>query len=179
MKWYVIRTQTGKEDDVVNEINSSLEKMPELKENIAEVYNPKISVIDEKDRITEKPYTPGMIFIKMNLNEYTYAFIRNTPYVKRFLEELPTGDKLPLIGSVPESEIEELKKKVLEQAKSKPKYEIELAVGNKVRITTGPLKHFVGVITEIPESKRTVKVQVYVFNQATTIELDHSHVERL
>ena len=57
--------------------------------------------------------------------------------------------------------------------------EIDLEVGESVKIISGPLKDFVAVIQEIVLEKRKIKGSVDMFGRETLAELDFNQVEKL
>ena len=57
--------------------------------------------------------------------------------------------------------------------------ELRYAVGDSVRVISGALKGFVGVVKEISEDKKKIMVLASMFGRETPVELDADSVERL
>ena len=60
-----------------------------------------------------------------------------------------------------------------------PKYKIDVAVGEGVKIVDGPFKDFDGKINAIDEEKGKVKVLVNMFGRETPVELDFLQIKKL
>jgi transcriptional antiterminator NusG len=57
--------------------------------------------------------------------------------------------------------------------------EIDLEIGESIRIISGPLRESVAIIQEIIIEKRKVKALVDMFGRETLAELDFNQVEKL
>ena len=55
---------------------------------------------------------------------------------------------------------------------------VDFIVGESVKVTDGPFKGFPGVVEEVNNEKRKLKVAVRIFDRKTPLELDYSQVER-
>jgi transcriptional antiterminator NusG len=59
-----------------------------------------------------------------------------------------------------------------------PKYKIDFAVGDLVKILDGPFKDYEGKVADIDEAKGKVKVFVSIFGRETPLELDFLQVKK-
>ena len=87
-RWYVVHTQTGKEESVKKGIENALKQKPEFKKFIIEIFIPteKISEIREGEKkISERKFFPGYILIEMELNDKSWYFIKNVAGVTGFV----------------------------------------------------------------------------------------------
>lgn len=167
-KWYVVHTYSGYE----NKVKATIEKTVEnrnLQNLLVDIQVPMEEVIEEKDgkqKVTLKKKFPGYVFIKMFMSDESWYVVRNTRGVTGFVG--PGSKPVPLT----EEEIESMG--IIEMPQ-----EIDLEVGESVKILSGPLKDFVAVIQEIVLEKRKIKGSVDMFGRETLAELDFNQVEKL
>ena len=167
-KWYVVHTYSGYE----NKVKATIEKTVEnrnLQNLLVDIQVPMEEVIEEKDgkqKVTLKKKFPGYVFIKMFMSDESWYVVRNTRGVTGFVG--PGSKPVPLT----EEEIESM-------GISESAIEIDLEVGESVKIISGPLKDFVAVIQEIVLEKRKIKGSVDMFGRETLAELDFNQVEKL
>ena len=167
-KWYVVHTYSGYE----NKVKATIEKTVEnrnLQNLLVDIQVPMEEVIEEKDgkqKVTLKKKFPGYVFIKMFMSDESWYVVRNTRGVTGFVG--PGSKPVPLT----EEEIESMG--IIEMPQ-----EIDIEVGESVKIISGPLKDFVAVIQEIVLEKRKIKGSVDMFGRETLAELDFNQVEKL
>ncbi|MDP7421895.1 MAG: transcription termination/antitermination protein NusG [bacterium] len=171
--WYVIHTYSGHEAKVKANLDQRIETM-NMQDQIFQVVVPTEDVIEYKDakrREVKRKFLPGYVLVQMNMDDDSWAVVRNTPGVTGFvgLGRYPT----PLL----EREVHEIMRQMgLEEVRSKTT-EVSFKVGQRARIIDGPFSDNFGVIKEINLEKKTVKVMVVVFNRETSVELDFSQIE--
>ena len=162
-KWYVVHTYSGYENKEKTVENRNLQNL------LVDIQVPMEEVIEEKDgkqKVTLKKKFPGYVFIKMFMSDESWYVVRNTRGVTGFVG--PGSKPVPLT----EEEIESMG--IIEMPQ-----EIDLEVGESVKIISGPLKDFVAVIQEIVLEKRKIKGSVDMFGRETLAELDFNQVEKL
>ena len=83
-------------------------------------------------------------------------------------------------GTVPtpveETEVQELKRRM---GVEEPKFKIDVAIGESVKIVDGPFKDFDGKVNNIDDAKGKVKVLVNMFGRETPVELDFLQVKKI
>jgi transcriptional antiterminator NusG len=62
---------------------------------------------------------------------------------------------------------------------AKPKIELNLNVGDTVKVKSGPFEGHVGPVVEVAHDKGKVKFTVTVFGRETVVETDHTELEKL
>ena len=167
-RWYVVHTYSGYE----NKVKANLEKAIEnrnLEALIHDIQVPMEEVVEEKDgkqKVSLKKKFPGYVLIKMLMNDEAWYVVRNTRGVTGFVG--PASKPVPLS----DEEVEAMG--VMEMP-----VDIDLEIGESIRIISGPLRESVAIIQEIVLDKRKIKALVDMFGRETLAELDFNQVEKL
>jgi transcriptional antiterminator NusG len=175
-KWYVIRAVSGKEAKVkeylVSEINHN--GYQNFVSNILIPTEKVFQIRNGKKVSKERNYLPGYVIIEAALVGEIPHMIKNIPNVIGFLGSEKGGDPLPLRPS----EVNRLLGKVDELAELGEFVTIPFMVGETVKVIDGPFNSFSGIIEEINEEKRKLKVMVKIFGRKTPLELGFMQVEK-
>ena len=167
-RWYVVHTYSGYENKVKTDLEKTV-KNRELEEYFFDIVVPMEEQIEIKDgqrKANLKKVFPGYVLIKMIVTEETWYIVRNTRGVTGFVGS--GTDPIPLT----EEEIRAMGFEITE-------VNIDYNVNDSVRVMDGPLKDFVGVVTEINKEKHKVKVSVSMFGRETPVELEFSQVQKI
>jgi RNA-splicing ligase RtcB len=79
-----------------------------------------------------------------------------------------------------ETEIEsEIKKIIHRSTTTTQKIEMDIKVGEKVRIISGPFAEFVGDIMEVYPDKAKLRAMVSIFGRETPVELEYKQIQKL
>lgn len=182
-RWYVIHTNTGFEDKVKSYIEDRV--IPEGFENqVYEVLVPTETIVEPikggKKKTSVRKFFPGYIFVKMELNDLSWHFIRNIPKVIGFVGGRIKDGKInpDSVPDIEEQEVLKIKRQV-EEGTLKPKPKIIFEKGETVKVIEGPFANFSGVIEEAKPEKAKVQVLVTIFGRTTPIELDFNQVEKI
>lgn len=173
-KWYIVNTVSGFEHKVVQKIRETAEKRV-LSDKFEDIIIPVENVAEVKKGkkvLSEKKIYPGYILIKMQLNDSTWNLVKNTPKVTGFLGG--SGKPLP----VPEREVQEVLKQVEEGSTAKD-MDISFEIGENVKISEGPFETFTGLVDEVDQSKKKLKISVSIFGRPTPVELEFHQVEKI
>ena len=165
-KWYIIHKFTGYENMVVDGINKLVEKNG-LQDDIVEVRIPMEDVIEEKNgkkKVVQRKMFPCYVLLKMRYRDSLWHSIVNTRGVTGFVG--PAGRPIPLTD-------EEIRRMRLE----KVNIDIKVAVGNKVKVISGPLEGFVGEVLGVETEAQKCRVSVEMFGRPTPVELDFDQIE--
>jgi len=148
-----------------------------LQEYIAQILLPieKVYQIRKGKKVSkEKNLYPGYVFIEANLIGEIPHMIKNMTNVIGFLSDKKGGKPIPLR----QSEVNRMLGKVDEMADSEAELNIPFVVGEAVKVIDGPFNSFSGVIEEINEDKKKLKVMVKIFGRKTPLELSYMQVEK-
>ena len=122
---------------------------------------------EKKKKVVQKKKFPNYVFIKMIYTNDIWFRVTGTRGVTGFVG--PKGRPLPLLP-------DEVKRMGLEVIDVE---DFDIKVGDSVKVVSGPLEGFIGVVEEISGEKQKVKVTVQMFGRETPVELDFSQVEKL
>ncbi|MCK4661935.1 MAG: transcription termination/antitermination factor NusG [Bacteroidales bacterium] len=174
-KWYVIRAISGKEKKVKELIDNEIIRK-NLEEYISQVLIPteKIYQIRNGKKISkERNFFPGYILIEASLTGEIPHIIKNITNVIGFLGA-KKGEPEPLRMS----EVNRILGRVDELAGSDEELNIPFIVGESVKVVDGPFNNFNGIIEEVNEEKKKLKVIVKIFGRKTPLELSFMQVEK-
>ena len=170
--WYAIHTYSGYEDSVARNLQQRIESLG-FESKIFNILVPKekkIKIKSGKRETVEEKIYPGYVLVEMVVDDDSWYVVRNTPSVTGFIGA----------GTVPtplaDAEIETLMKRM---GTEEPKFKIDVAVDDRVKITDGPFKDFDGKIAEIDAERGRVKVLVTIFGRETPVELDFLQIKKL
>ena len=171
-KWYVVHTYSGHENKVKENLLRRLETM-NMENLIFQIEVPEEKVIEIKDgKRVEKPRKifPGYVLVEMILDDESWHVVRNTPGVTSFVGA----------GAKPVPLAEREVRKILRRSTSgKTRVQIDLRVGEHVKVTSGPFADFSGEILEISPERGKLKVSVSIFGRPTPVELEFAQVTKV
>jgi len=173
-KWYVVRAISGKEKKVKEYLESEISRMG-IQDYISQVLIPteKVYQIRKGKKISkERNYFPGYVLVEAELTGEIPHIIKNIPDVLGFLGTKGEPDPLR------DSEVRRILGKVDELAEQSEEVNIPFIVGESVTVVDGPFNSFSGVIEEINEEKKKLKVMVKIFGRKTPLELGFLQVEK-
>ncbi|MBP6925464.1 MAG: transcription termination/antitermination protein NusG [Candidatus Pacebacteria bacterium] len=170
--WYAIHTYSGYEDAVARNLRQRLESLG-MQDKIFNVIVPKEKTVKikggKRTEIEEKIY-PGYVLVDMIVTDDSWYVVRNTPRVTGFVgsgvQPVPVSKK----------EVDAL---FARMDKDTTKHNIDLEVGEAVRIADGPFKDFEGKINKVDPERGKIEVLVAMFGRETPVELDFLQVNKL
>lgn len=170
--WYVINTYSGHENKVRLNLLQRIKTMNQ-EHNVKEIVVPTEQVVETKNGQkvqTEKRVFPGYVLVKMNMNDDSWALVKNTPGVTGFVGS--ANKPIPLSA-------QEVDRILHTATVEKPKAIAQFSVGETVRVISGPLSDFNGEIAEISEDQSKLKVLVNIFGRETPVELGFDQVKKV
>jgi transcriptional antiterminator NusG len=175
-KWYVLRAIGGKEKKAKEYIENEISRL-NLQDYVSQVLIPteKVYQIRNGKKISkERNFFPGYVLIEAALVGEIPHILKNVTHIIGFLgakgEELPTPLRL--------SEVKRILGKVDELAEGDEEINVPFFVGESVKVIDGPFNSFTGVIEEVNEEKKKLKVMVKIFGRKTPLELSFMQVEK-
>jgi transcriptional antiterminator NusG len=175
-KWYVLRAIGGKEKKVKEYIENEVARL-NLKDYISQVLIPteKVYQIRNGKKISkERNYFPGYVLIEAALVGEIPHILKNITNVIGFLGA--KGDELPTPLRM--TEVNRILGKVDELAEGNEELNVPFFIGETVKVIDGPFNSFTGVIEEVNEEKKKLKVMVKIFGRKTPLELSFMQVEK-
>jgi transcriptional antiterminator NusG len=170
--WYVLHTYSGYEEAVARNLRQRIESMS-MEDRIFNVLVPiekKIKIKAGKRKVVEEKIYPGYVLVEMIVTDDSWYVVRNTPRVTGFVGSGTTPTP------VSPEEIKELQRRM---GVEEPKYKIDIALGDSVKIMDGPFKDTDGKISEIDEERGRIKVLISMFGRETPIELDFLQIKKI
>lgn len=177
-KWYVLRVVSGKERKVKEYLDKEISRS-NWDKVVKQVFLPveKVyKVANGKKVVRERNYYPGYVMVEIlegKLSDDLRDLIKNTNSVIHFL-----GKDNPI--ALRKAEVNKMLGKMDEMAEvggvsmSEP-----FIVGETIKIIEGPFNDFNGVIEEVNDEKKKLKVTVKIFGRSTPVELNYMQVEKI
>lgn len=174
MKWYIVHTYSGYEENVKNLLKQRIEKN-KMGKYFGEIFIPSEEIVKEekqgdKSKGKKRKFFPGYIFVQMVMNKDTWHLVRRVPYVTGFVGNQTQPQP------VQDEDVLKLMKKI-EKGELKVKASVE--VGDKVRVIEGPFINFSGEVVSVNPERGRLTVKVSIFGRSTPVELDFSQVEKI
>jgi transcriptional antiterminator NusG len=173
-RWYVIQTYAGYENRVKANLEQRIATMG-MENNIFRVLIPieeRVFVKEGKSRKVSRKLYPSYVLVEMLLDEQSWYVVRHTPGVTGFVG----AGSYPLPLS--EKEVREIMGRIGKD-QTKPRIEINLKLGDTVRVKSGPLEGQVGPVVEIIAEKGKVKFGGNFFGRETEVEVDYNLLEKV
>ena len=178
-RWYAVRVISGHEKKVKVYLDSEI-RTEGLEDRIRNVLIPLERVYEVKGgkkRSKEKSFLPGYILLEADLDDQIRDFISKTPSIINMVGSKSIKGKKLEITPLKPSEIKRIKA-ILNEEGDEEKLDVNLNVGDPVKVTSGPFNNFSGNILEVNLEKLKVKVMVSIFGRKTPIELELTQIEK-
>ena len=171
-RWYVVHVYSGHENKVKVNLEKRIEYM-NMGEKIFRVEVPQKTITQvkggKKSEKEEKIF-PGYVLVEMIMDDDSWYVVRHTAGVTKFVG----SSKKPIPAK--DSEI----KKIIHRGQSQvQKIELDVKVGDKVRIISGPFAEFIGDISEVYPDKSKLRAMVSIFGRETPVELEYKQIQKV
>ena len=177
-KWYVLRVVSGKERKIKEYLDKEISRS-EWRQVVKQIFLPveKVyKVVSGKKVMRERNYYPGYVMIEIEdgkLRDDLRDTIKNVPNVIHFL-----GKEDPI--ALRKAEVNKMLGKMDEMAEAGGLSMSEpFIIGETIKIIEGPFNDFNGVIEEVNDEKKKLKVTVKIFGRSTPVELNYMQVEKI
>lgn len=180
-KWYVLRVVTGKEKKVKEYLDKDIVRN-EWTDIIKQVFLPMEKVYrvqNGKKVMREKNYYPGYVMMEVadgKLTDDIVVHVTGITDIMHFLTD-GKGSKGNII-SLRKSEVNKMLGRVDEMNDQGVVLSEPFIVGETIKIIEGPFNDFNGVIEEVNDDKKKLKVTVKIFGRSTPVELNYAQVEK-
>lgn len=177
-KWYVLRVVSGKERKVKEYLDKEISRSA-FEKIVKQVFLPveKVYKVQSgKKVIRERNYYPGYVMVEVldgKMSDDLRDLIVGTNSVIHFL-----GRENPI--ALRKSEVNKMLGRMDEMAEAGGVSMVEpFIVGETIKIVEGPFNDFNGVIEEVNDEKKKLKVTVKIFGRSTPVELNYMQVEKI
>ena len=165
-KWYVVHTYSGYENAVAAAILKAAEnrRMTDL---IREVNIPMETVTEYTDageKTVERKVFPGYVLVKMIMTDESWHLVRNVRGATGFVGS--DGKAVPLT-----------EQEIINLSVERQEIVVGYTIGDRVKVSDGPLAGFYGVVDELEPEKDRVRVVVSMFGRETPVDLELDQVE--
>ena len=181
-KWYVLRVVSGKERKIKEYLDKDIIRNGWV-ETIKQVFLPMekvYKVLNGKKVMREKNYYPGYVMMEVadgKLSDDIVQHISNITNIMHFLTD-GKGSKGNII-SLRKSEVNKMLGKVDEMGEQGMVMSEPFITGETIKIIDGAFNDFNGVIEEVNNEKKKLKVIVKIFGRSTPVELNYMQVEKM
>ena len=175
-KWFVVCAVSGKERKVKEQLELEISRQ-KLSDYVGQILIPteKVFQIRNGKKINkEKTYLPGYVLVEAALIGEVQHVIKGITNVIGFLGGKKGGDPIPMRLS----EVNRILGKVDELSETEEELRIPFTIGEAVKVIDGPFNNFSGVVDEINEEKKKLKVMVKIFGRKNLLELSYMQVEK-
>lgn len=170
-RWYVIHTYSGYENKVKTDLEHRIETYG-LENVVVDIRIPTEEVTEIKEggkrETKESKVFPGYVLVRMEMDDNSWAVVRNTPGVTGFVGV--DGKPAPLSRE----EFNKIMRRTNPRHNEAPvshRTSTDLQPGQSVRVISGPLAEFDGQISEVMPEAGKVKVMLMIFGRETPVEL--------
>ncbi len=181
-KWYVLRVVSGKERGVKEYLDKDIARSG-WTNIIKQVFLPMEKVFkvqNGKKVMREKNYFPGYLMLEVEDGKLTDDIVQHVSNISNIMHFLTDGKgSKGNIISLRKAEVNKMLGKVDEMNDIGVTISEPFIVGETIKIIEGPFNDFNGVIEEVNDEKKKLKVTVKIFGRSTPVELNYLQVEKL
>ncbi len=192
-RWYAVQVASGCEKRVKANLEQRIRTL-DVTDKILQIEIPQTPAVkirkDGSRQNTEEKVFPGYVLIRMKrnwdadtqewkLDDEAWLVVKNTPNVINFVgaEQRRPGRGRGHVKPMPLSpaEVERIFKQAQEQ---EPVVKIDMALGDKILVLSGPFKDFEGEVIEVSPERSKLKALLSIFGRDTPVELEFNQVQK-
>lgn len=160
-RWYVAHTYSGYENKVASDLATMVESrgMQDLIQDIRIPTETVTEIKEDKKREIERKIFPGYVLIKMIVTDDSWYVVRNIRGCTGFVG--PGSKPVPLTDE-----------EVAALGVEKHSVEVGYSEGDNVKIISGPLEGYSGVVKTVDTANNNVCVVLSMFGRETPVELE-------
>lgn len=174
-RWYVVNTYSGHENRVKENLERRVESMG-IQDYLFRILVAEEPVIDVKNnKQVEKMQNmfPGYVFVEMIMTDDAWYVVRNTPGVTGFIGSSGGGAKPFPVSPV---EMESILRRM---GQSEKKVNVDFAVGDTVRILTGPFSGMEGRVNAMNDQTQVASVLTMLFGRETPTDINYNDLQKV
>lgn len=175
-RWYVVNTYSGHENRVKENLEKRVETMgiQDCLFRIVVAEEPEIEIKGNKKIEKMHNLFPGYVFVEMKMTDEAWYVVRNTPGVTGFIGSSGGGAK-PF--PVSPEEMESILRRV---GQSDKKVVVNFAIGDTVKILTGPFQNMEGTVSTMNDQTQTADVLISLFGRETpATDISYNDIEKV
>jgi len=182
-RWYAVQVASGCEKRVKDNLEQRIRTL-EVTDRVFQVQIPQTPTIkirkDGTRQHTQEKVFPGYVLVQMVMDDEAWQVVKNTPNVINFVgaeQKRHYGRGRGHVHPTPltASEVE----RIFKQAEGQePVVKIDMAVGDKIMVLSGPFKDFEGEVIEVSPERSKLKALLSIFGRDTPVELEFNQVEK-
>lgn len=182
-RWYAVQVASGCEKRVKLSLEQRIETL-DVANRILQIEIPQTPILkhqkDGKHKELSEKVFPGYVLIRMVMDDESWQVVKNTPNVINFVgaeQKRRYGRGRGHVKPMPlgSSEVERIFKQAEEQM---PIVKIDMAVGDKILVLSGPFKDFEGEVIEVSPERSKLKALLSIFGRDTPVELEFNQVQK-
>ncbi|MBC6481105.1 MAG: transcription termination/antitermination protein NusG [Hormoscilla sp. GM7CHS1pb] len=182
-RWYAVQVASGCEKRVKANLEQRVQTL-NVANRILQVAIPEKSSLQfrkggKPQQTTEKVF-PGYVLIRMLMDDEAWLVVKNTPHVINFVgaeQKRRYGRGRGHVKPLPLSKNEV--ERIFRQTESEQlMVKIDMAVGDKILVLSGPFKDFEGEVIEVSPERSKLKALLSIFGRDTPVELEFSQVRK-
>ncbi len=182
-RWYAVQVASGCEKRVKTNLEQRVQTL-DVADRILKVQIPQTPMVkirkDGSRQHSEEKVFPGYVLVQMVMDDDTWQVVKNTPNVINFVgaeQKRRYGRGRGHVKPMPLSpgEVERIFKQAQEQ---EPIVKVDMAVGDKIVVLSGPFKDFEGEVIEVSPERSKLKALLSIFGRDTPVELEFNQVEK-
>lgn len=182
-RWYAVQVASGCEKRVKTNLEQRIQTL-DVADRILQVEIPQTPAVkikkDGSRQHSEEKVFPGYVLVQMVMDDESWQVVKNTPNVINFVgaeQKRRYGRGRGHVKPMPLSHTEV--ERIFQQAREQePIVKIDMAVGDRIVVLTGPFKDFEGEVIEVSPERSKLKALLSIFGRDTPVELEFNQVQK-